>query len=82
MSKNICDTSKPEARDLEFTLKLSEPRIWRSDQIHTVLLCDVRRELKSLNVGIHLLADAMREQLRVLKGIRKNTYKRRRKKKS
>jgi hypothetical protein len=81
MSKQTCDTSNPEARDLEFTLSLSDEGKWPIEKIHAVLLCDVRRELKILNAEITQLATTAREQLRVLKGIRKNTYKRRHKKK-
>lgn len=81
MTKKTCDTSKAEARDKDFKLNLNDDGTWSNGQIHNVLLCDLRRELKTLNEEIRQLAIATREQLRVLKGIRKNTYKRRRRKK-
>jgi len=80
MSVKTCNTAKPESRNLDFILHIPDNK-WKNEQVTNVLLCDVRRELKSLNAVIVKSVSIAREQLRVLKGIRKNTYKRRRVKK-
>jgi hypothetical protein len=63
---------------MEFNLHIGEDG-WPPDRIQIMILCDIRRELKKLNSLLH--CHNFIEIPKILRGVRKNTYKRRRKKK-
>lgn len=77
----IRSTRSVENQDLHFNLHVDKDE-WGAAQMHAALLCDIRRELNNLKAEISQQTVAYSTMLKVLKGIRKNTYKRRRKKRS
>jgi hypothetical protein len=68
--------------DRDYDFNLSVEKGWSHSQICAAILADVRRELKQINSHLAANAAATTEMVKVLRGIRKNTYKRRRKKKT
>jgi hypothetical protein len=71
-------TSDTANQNLEFDLGVEGG--WRDGQIAIVILCDIRRELKKLNTLLH--CSNFTDIPPILRGVRKNTTKRRPKKKA
>jgi hypothetical protein len=67
--------------DSDYDFNLDVVKGWSHAQICAAILADVRRELKQVNANLAANAAATTEMIKVLRGIRKNTYKRRHKKK-